>query len=151
MLKLTGRDEVVAHAGQELGVSDWLSVPQSDIDKFADVTGDHQFIHVDVERARATPFGGTVAHGFYTLSLAPRLLWEFFSLDGFLFLVNYGLNRVRYPAPLPVGSRVRMRALLTGVEEVTGGLQLVLALTFEREGAEKPVCVAEWLVRAYGG
>ena len=101
MLKLTGRDEVMAHVGQELGVSDWLSVPQSDIDKFADVTGDHQFIHVDVERARATPFGGTVAHGFYTLSLAPSLLWEFFSLDGFLFLVNYGLTASATPRRYP--------------------------------------------------
>src|ERR1700742_2590044 len=100
MLTLTGIDEVRAHVGRELGVSEWHDVPQADIDAFADVTNDHQFIHVDPARAAETPFGGTVAHGFYTLSLAPGLLWKFFTLDGFAFLVNYGLNRVRFPAPL---------------------------------------------------
>ena len=151
MLTLTGLDEVTARAGQELGVSDWHPVTQEDINTFADVTGDHQFIHVDVERAKQTPFGGTIAHGYYTLSLAPVLQAEIFALEGFAFAVNYGLNRVRFPAPLPIGSRVRMRATLASVEEVAGGAQLTTELTFEREGADKPVCVAETLVRVYTG
>ena len=151
MLTLTGLDEVTARAGQELGVSDWHPVTQEDINTFADVTGDHQFIHVDVERAKQTPFGGTIAHGYYTLSLAPVLQAEIFALDGFAFAVNYGLNRVRFPAPLPIGSNVRMRATLASVQEISGGAQLTTELTFEREGAEKPVCVAETLVRVYTG
>ncbi len=151
MLTLTGLDEVKAHAGEELGVSDWHPVTQEDINTFADVTGDHQFIHVDLERAKQTPFGGTIAHGYYTLSLAPALQEEIFTLDGFAFAVNYGLNRVRFPAPLPVGSQVRMRAKLASVEEIDGGAQLTSELTFEREGGEKPVCVAEMLFRVYTG
>jgi len=151
MLTLTGLDEVTARAGQELGVSDWHPVTQEDINTFADVTGDHQFIHVDVERAKQTPFGGTIAHGYYTLSLAPVLQAEIFALEGFAFAVNYGLNRVRFPAPLPIGSNVRMRATLASVQEISGGAQLTTELTFEREGADKPVCVAETLVRVYTG
>jgi acyl dehydratase len=151
MLTLTGLDEVKAHVGEELGVSDWHLVTQEDIDTFADVTGDHQFIHVDPERARETPFGGTIAHGYYTLALAPRFTYETFSLEGFAFAVNYGLNKLRFPAPLPVGSRVRMRARLISVDEVPGGAQLASELTFEREGGEKPVCVAESLTRVYTG
>ena len=151
MLTLTGLDEVKAHVGQELGVSDWHLVTQEDIDKFADVTGDHQFIHVDVERARETPFGGTIAHGYYTLSLAPMFSYAMFSLEGFAFGVNYGLNKVRFPAPLPVGSKVRMRAKLASVEDIPGGAQLTSELTFEREGGDKPVCVAESLARVYTG
>ena len=151
MLTLTGLDEVRAHVGQELGVSDWHLVTQEDINKFADVTGDHQFIHVDVERARETPFGGTIAHGYYTLSLAPMFSYAMFSLEGFAFGVNYGLNKVRFPAPLPVGSKVRMRAKLASVEDIPGGAQLTSELTFEREGGDKPVCVAESLARVYTG
>jgi acyl dehydratase len=151
MLTLTGLDEVKAHSGQELGVSDWHEVTQKDIDTFAEVTGDDQFIHVDVERAKETPFGGTIAHGFYTLSLAPRFQYSMFSLEGFAFGVNYGLNRVRFPAPLPVGKRVRMRAKLDSVEDIPGGAQLTFELTFECEGIDKPVCVAEQLARVYTG
>ena len=155
MLTLTGIDEVKAYEGKELGVSDWHLVTQEDNNAFADVTGDHQFIHVDVEKAKQTPFGGTIAHGYYTLSLAPRFAYELFSFEGFAFGVNYGVNKVRFPAPLPVGSRVRMRATLANVEEIPGGIQLTLANTFEREGHEdgqgKPVCVAETLVRLYQG
>jgi acyl dehydratase len=151
MLTLTGLDEVRGHVGQELGVSDWHEVTQEDINTFAEVTGDDQFIHVDVERAKETPFGGTIAHGYYTLSLAPRFSYAMFSLEGFAFGVNYGLNRVRFPAPLPVGSRVRMRATLASVEDIPGGAQLTTELTFEREGGEKPVCVAESLARVYTG
>jgi acyl dehydratase len=151
MLTLTGLDEVRAHVGEELGVSDWHLVTQEDIDRFADVTGDHQWIHVDVERARESPFGGTIAHGYYTLSLAPRFSYDMFKFEGFTFGVNYGLNKVRFPAPMPVGGRVRMRAVLQAVDEVPGGAQITSELTFEREGGDKPVCVAESLARVYTG
>jgi len=151
MLTLTGLEEVKEHVGQELGVSDWHEVTQQDIDTFAQVTGDDQFIHVDPERAKETPFGGTIAHGYYTLSLAPRFSYAMFSFEGFAFGLNYGLNKVRFPAPLPVGSRVRMRAKLAAVEDISGGAQITTDLTFEQEGADKPVCVAESLARLYTG
>jgi acyl dehydratase len=151
MLTLTGLGEIEAYVGKELGVSDWHLVTQEQIDRFAEVTGDDQWIHVDPERARESPFGGTIAHGYYTLSLAPRFSYDMFKFEGFAFGVNYGLNRVRFPAPLPVGERVRMRAKLIALEEIAGGAQIVTELTFEREGAEKPVCVAESLSRVYSG
>jgi acyl dehydratase len=151
MITLTGIDEIKAKVGEELGVSSWHEVTQDDIDAFADVTGDHQWIHVDVERAKDTPFGGTIAHGYYTLSLAPKFTYELFSFEGFAFGVNYGVNKVRFPAPLPVGSNVRMRATLAGVDDVPGGIQIATVLTFEREGGEKPVCVAETLARLFTG
>jgi acyl dehydratase len=151
MLTLTGLDEIKAHVGKELGVSDWHLVSQETIDEFARVTGDDQWIHVDVERAKQSPFGGTIAHGFYTLSLAPRLSYDMYTFEGFAFGVNYGLNRVRFPSPMPVGGRMRMRAVLASVEEVPGGAQITAELTFEREGGEKPVCVAEMLSRVYTG
>ncbi len=149
MRTITGLDELKQAEGQDLGTSDWHEVTQAAIDAFADVTGDHQWIHVDVERAKETPFGGTIAHGYYTLSLAPRLMDAIFALEGFAFAVNYGLNKVRFPAPLPVGSRVRMNAKLTGLDEIPGGAQMTVTVTFEREGEEKPVCVAETLARVY--
>jgi acyl dehydratase len=151
MLTITGLDEVRAHVGSELGVSEWHLVTQEAIDQFADVTGDHQWIHVDPERARESPFGGTIAHGYYTLSLAPRFSYAMFKFEGFAFGINYGLNRVRFPAPMPVGGRVRMRATLKEVQEIPGGAQITTELTFECEGAEKPVCVAESLARVYSG
>jgi acyl dehydratase len=151
MLTITGPDELKAKVGEELGVSDWHDVTQERIDAFAEATGDFQWIHVDPERAADTPFGGTIAHGLYTLSLGPRLSYDTYSLEGFAFGLNYGYNRVRFPAPLKVGSRVRMRAQLTSVEDVAGGLQLTVTQTFEAEGSEKPVCVAEQLVRVYTG
>jgi acyl dehydratase len=151
MLTLTGLEEVKSYVGKELGVSDWHPVTQQRIDEFAEVTGDDQWIHIDPERARESPFGGTIAHGYYTLSLAPRFSYDMFKFDGFAFGVNYGLNRVRFPAPLPVGDSVRMRAKLLAVEEITGGAQIVTELTFERKGGEKPVCVAESLARVYAG
>jgi acyl dehydratase len=151
MLTLTGLEEIKAYEGKELGVSDWQAVTQDKIDQFAKLTGDDQWIHIDVERAKQTPFGGTIAHGYYTLSLAPRFTYDMFELEGFAFAINYGLNRVRFPAPMPVGGKVRMRAKLAAVEEIAGGAQLVTELTFEREGGEKPVCVAESLTRVYSG
>jgi acyl dehydratase len=151
MLTLTGIDELKAQVGQELGVSDWVEVSQQAIDAFAEATGDHQWIHVDPERAKDTPFGGTIAHGLYTLSLGPRFSYEIFTLDGFAFVLNYGFGKVRFPAPLKVGSKVRMRATLSGVEDVAGGVQMIVTQTFEVEGGEKPVCVAESLTRAYTG
>jgi acyl dehydratase len=149
MLTITGIDELRAKVGEELGVSDWLEVTQADIDAFAEATGDHQWIHVDPERAAQTPFGGTIAHGLYTLSLGPRFTFEAYHLEGFAFGLNYGYDRVRFPAPLPVNAKVRMRATLTSVDEVPGGIQTKVTQTFEIEGGEKPVCVAEQLVRLY--
>jgi acyl dehydratase len=151
MLTLTGLEEIRTYVGKELGVSDWHLVTQEKIDQFAEVTGDDQWIHVDPERAKESPFGGTIAHGYYTLSLAPRFSYDMFAFEGFAFGVNYGLDRVRFPAPMPVGDRVRMRAKLLSLDEIPGGAQLTTELTFEREGADKPVCVAESLSRVYTG
>jgi acyl dehydratase len=151
MRTITGLDELRQAEGEELGTSEWHEVTQEAIDAFADVTGDHQWIHVDPERARETPFGGTIAHGYYTLSLVPRLNTQIFGLEGFAFALNYGLNKVRFPAPLPVGSRVRMHARLAALEEIAGGVQITVVATFEREGGDKPVCVAETVARVYAG
>ena len=151
MLTITGIDELKTKVGEELGVSEWHEVTQADIDAFAEATGDHQWIHVDPERAAQTPFGSTIAHGLYTLSLGPVLTEEAFSLEGIAFGLNYGYDRVRFPSPLPVDSRLRMRATLTSVDDVSGGIQMKVTQTFEREGGEKPVCVAEQLVRLYNG
>jgi acyl dehydratase len=151
MLTLTGVEEIKARVGEEIGVSDWRLVTQEDIDRFAEVTGDDQWIHVDPERAKDSPFGGTIAHGYFTLSLAPRFSYDTYHFDGFAFGVNYGLNRVRFPAPMPVGQKVRMRSKLLSVEDVPGGIQLVTQMTFECEGVDKPVCVAESLTRLYTG
>jgi acyl dehydratase len=148
---INGIDELKSRVGEEIGVSEWKLVTQEDINTFAEVTGDDQFIHVDEERAKETPFGGTIAHGYYTLSLAPRFSYDLFQLDGVAFGVNYGLNKLRFPAPLPVGSKVRMRMELQDVEDIPGGAQITMKLTFEREGGDKPVCVAESLSRVYTG
>jgi len=138
-------------AGEHLGYSDWLEITQGRVDAFADATGDHQWIHVDPERAARSALGGTIAHGLFTLSLAPAMTAALLSFEGFAFALNYGYNRVRFPAPLPVGARVRMRATLANVEDIRGGAQITIVQTFEREGAEKPVCVAESLARVYVG
>ena len=149
MLTLTGLDEVKSHVGKELGVSDWLEVTQETINRFAEVTGDDQWIHLDVERAKQSPFRGTIAHGYYVLSLAPRFSYDMFTFEGFGYGLNYGLNRVRFPAPMPIGGKVRMRARLMAVDEIPGGAQITIELTFELEGSEKPVCVAESLARVF--
>ncbi|MDW5593352.1 MaoC family dehydratase [Conexibacter stalactiti] len=151
MITLNGIDDIKARVGQELGVSDWDDVTQEKIDAFADATGDHQWIHVDPERAAQTPFGGTIAHGYYTLSLAPKFSYALYEVTNVAFALNYGVNKVRFPSPLPVGSRVRMRATIASVDDIPGGIQMATALTFERDGGEKPVCVAETLVRIYAG
>jgi acyl dehydratase len=136
--------------GEEIAVSDWLTVTQERIQQFADATGDHQWIHLDVERAATeSPFGTTIAHGFLTLSLVSVLLREAFRIRGLRLAVNCGLNRVRFTAPVPAGSRVRARVAPASVGEIGGSVQVVWAITLEREGAEKPCCVLEWIVRYY--
>jgi acyl dehydratase len=150
MKTITGLEELKEAEGQILGTSDWHEVTQADVDAFADVTGDHQWIHVDVERAKETPFKGTIAHGYFTLSLIPLLSRQVFGMEGFTFALNYGLNRVRFPSPMPVGGKVRCTVKVAEVQEIPGGAQTTMEMTLEREGGEKPVCVAETLVRAYG-
>jgi acyl dehydratase len=142
-------DALRARAGEKLGVSTYHEVTQSAINGFAEVTGDYQWIHTDPERAATTPFGGTIAHGYYTLSLAPALLEEVLPLDHFAMAVNYGLDKLRFPAPLPVGRRVRMHVALDGVEAIPGGAQLNVKLSFECEGTDKPVCIAQALYRVF--
>jgi acyl dehydratase len=151
MTTIIGLDELKRAEGATLGTTEWHEVTQDAIDAFAEVTGDRQWIHIDPERAKDTPFGGTIAHGYYTLSLAPMLTAQVLSLEGFAFALNYGLNRVRFPAPLPVGSRVRLTAEVAELQDIPGGAQMTLRLTFEREGGDKPVCVAESVSRVYSG
>lgn len=141
-------DALRAMRGSELGVSDWLTMDQARIDAFADVTEDHQFVHVDPERARAeTPFGGTIAHGLLTLSMIVRLCLDAVpDIEGRRMMLNYGFDRIRFPAPVPSGSRIRARTVLAGVEERKPGQILVtLDVTIEIEGGERPAVVAEWL------
>ncbi|URN11648.1 MaoC family dehydratase [Streptomyces radiopugnans] len=146
----TSVDELRAAVGEELGTSDWLEVDQKRIDLFADATGDHQWIHVDPEKAAANPFGTTIAHGYLTLSLLPVLVPQLIRVEGVRMGINYGVNKVRFPSPVPVGSRVRATARITEVSEVGEGCaQLTSLVTIEREGGEKPVCVAESVVRYY--
>jgi acyl dehydratase len=142
-------NELQQLVGQAIGTSEWFSVEQAQIDAFAEATGDHQWIHVDPVRAAAGPFGATVAHGFLTLSLLPRMAAAAFEVLDVRMGVNYGLNRVRFPAPVPVGSRLRGHFKLLGYEPLDGGAQLTLEVTMEREGSTKPVCVAESVTRRY--
>ena len=135
--------------GRHLGYSDWVTIDQDRVDRFADATGDHQWIHVDVERARAGPFGTTIAHGYLTLSLVPWLLAQVLRVEGVTFAVNYGCNKVRFPAPVPVGSDVRLGAAVASVEDVDGGVQVVLDITVECSGAAKPSCAAQVVYRYY--
>lgn len=146
----TSADELRAAIGEELDGSDWLEVDQKRIDLFADATDDHQWIHVDPERAAEGPFGTTIAHGYLTLSLLPALLPQVLRVEGTKMGVNYGVNKVRFPSPVPTGSRVRARVTLADVSEASdGGVQVAAQVTVEREGGEKPVCVAESLSRYY--
>jgi len=147
MRVLNGVDEVRAAVGQLLGYSDYQVVDQADVDEFAELTGDDQWIHVDVERAASGPFGGTIAHGLLTLSLGPRLARSVFRIDGMRLGVNYGYNKIRFPAPVPVGSKVRLGVTLADVGEVPGALMLTMNFVWEVEGGDKPACVAEMLLR----
>ncbi|MFP5331078.1 MAG: MaoC family dehydratase, partial [Acidimicrobiia bacterium] len=135
--------------GSHLGNSEWWEITQERVNAFADATDDHQFIHVDPERAAQTPFGGPVAHGYLTLSMAVPLTQQIVAVRGVRMAVNYGTNKVRFPAPVPVGSRLRAGAVLESVEDVPGGVQVVFTVTFEIEGGAKPVCVAETVSRYY--
>lgn len=142
--------ELAAFTGQEVAVSDWITITQEQVNQFAQATGDHQWIHVDVERARTGPFGGPIAHGFLTLSLLPRFFESSFEVMASRMGVNYGLNKVRFTAPVPVGSRLRARMkLLRCVPIDNEGVQMTWEVTVEREGADKPVCVAESLSLRY--
>jgi acyl dehydratase len=141
---------LAAAAGEHLGYSDWTTVDQARIDAFATATGDDQWIHVDPARAAAGPFGTTIAHGFLTLSLIPALSWQVYKIEGVRMGINYGLDRVRFPAPLVSGSRVRAGVTLLSVTPAAGdALQIAAEVTLEREGGEKPVCVAQTLSRVY--
>ena len=137
------------NVGETFGPSSWIEITQEKIDLFADATGDHQWIHVDPERAAAGPFGKTIAHGFLTLALLPRLQHEMYTVNGIKMAINYGLNKVRFPAPVPVGSKVRTSFEVVAVEEIQGGNQVTMTATVEREGGDKPVCVAEVVSRHY--
>jgi acyl dehydratase len=147
--KIEGISGLKEKVGEHLGYSDWHEVTQEQVNKFADATGDHQWIHIDVERAKAGPFGGPIAHGYLTLSLTPALLDEVLQVSGVSMGINYGLNKLRFPSPVPVGSKVRAGATVNSVEDVAGGVQVELAVTYEIEGGSKPVCVAEVLFRYY--
>jgi acyl dehydratase len=143
--------ELPSLKGRELGSSDWFEVTQDRVNLFADATDDHQWIHVDVERARTeSPYGGPIGHGYLTLSLLIPMWTQVLTVTGTSMTVNYGLNKVRFPAPVPVGSKIRLTATLADVEEVSGGLQLTVAAVIEREGGSKPVCIAEPVFRFYG-
>ena len=148
MIEIAGVDELRELIGQEIAVSDWIEVSQRRIDQFADATGDHQWIHVDSERAAAeSPFKTTIAHGFLTLSLISSLTRNAVSLRGRWMAINYGLNRVRFIAPVPAGARIRGRISPLALADVDGGVQVTWSVAVERDGFEKPVCAAEWLVR----
>lgn len=144
---IAGLREIV---GQHLGYSDWVEITQEQVNRFADATGDHQWIHVDPERAKKeSPFGGPIAHGYLTLSLGPTLSPQILRVEGVKMGVNYGCNKVRFPSPVPIGAKLRLGAELTNVTDITGGAQVTMNFTFEVEGAPKPSCVAEIIFRYY--
>jgi acyl dehydratase len=149
--EIVSLEELQSCVGLEVVVGDWYRVTQEQIDLFADATGDHQWIHVDVERAKnESPFGAPIAHGFLTLSLLPQLMSRGIVFNYPIRLaVNYGLNRLRFVSPVPAGSQIRLRAVLASLESVSGGRQLLWNVLIEREGSEKPCCAAEWLIRQY--
>ena len=149
MRVFTGADELRAAADEQLGVSGWMTIEQQRVNAFADATEDHQWIHIDPQRAAAGPFGTTIAHGFLTLSLLPHLIDQTYRVEGTTMVINYGLNKVRFPAPVPVGSSVRAEVALAEATEVSGGLQLVVRATLQIDGNAKPGCVADWVTRVY--
>jgi acyl dehydratase len=146
---IEGLDGLRERVGTQLGVSDWVEVEQDNINTFAKLTGDEQFIHVDPERAAQSPFGTTIQHGFLTLGMSTGLLWSVCTVEGFNVILNYGLNKVRFPAPLKLGSRFRMNVELADVSEVTDGVQVVYRLTYEVADEAKPCCVADLVFRYY--
>ena len=146
------RDEFEAKLGEEIGVSRWFEITQAQIDAFADCTEDHQFIHVDPEAAKDTPFGTTIAHGFLTLSMLSAMVYDIPKMEGVTMGVNYGMNKMRFVSPVPVNSRIRGRFVLSGFEEIRPGeIQTTMTVTVEIEGKDKPALVAEWLGRRYFG
>jgi acyl dehydratase len=149
MVTIEGVEGLKKKLGEELGVGPWVTVDQELIDDFARVTGDDQWIHINPEKAAETPFGSTIGHGLLTLSLGPKQVYGIVEVTGFAYVLNYGFGKVRFPAPVPVGSKVRMRATLSAVDEIEGGAAYTLTELFEIEGGEKPVCVAEQLVRVF--
>jgi acyl dehydratase len=144
---IDGIDGLKAKVGEHLGYSDWVEITQEQVNLFADATGDHQWIHVDPERAKAGPFGGPIAHGYLTLSISNELLPQILEVRGVSLGVNYGAERIRFPAPVPVGSRLRAGAELVDVSEVTGGIQTLVRVTLEVEGGTKPVCIIDSVSR----
>ncbi|WP_425310177.1 MaoC family dehydratase [Ammonicoccus fulvus] len=146
---INGRDELNEWAGKDLGTSEWVTVNQEDINTFAELTGDDQWIHVDLEKAKAGPYGTTIQYGFLTLSKSTGFLWEICVVEGFSVILNYGLNKVRFPSPLKTGQRYRMHANLAEVNELKGGVETVYKLTYEVEGEAKPCCVADLVFRYY--
>jgi acyl dehydratase len=149
-LELDSLRDLRPRIGEEVMVTDWLEVTQARVDQFAEATGDHQWIHVDAERARReSPFGGPIAHGFLTLSLLSKLLGDSLRLRSVRMGVNYGCNRVRFTAPVPVGARVRARFVVKALDDFEGGVQVTWNVTLERDGSDKPCLVAEWLTRRY--
>ncbi|MBI2772749.1 MAG: MaoC family dehydratase [Burkholderiales bacterium] len=150
MKTLQNLGELKSLVGQEVAVSDWITITQEQVNLFAQATGDHQWIHIDVERAKAGPFGAPIAHGFLTLSLLPKFFESAMEIRETRMGVNYGLNKVRFTSPVPVGSRLRARMKLVSCEDIEGnGMQMAWLVTVEREGADKPACVAESLTRRY--
>jgi acyl dehydratase len=149
MLTVSGVDGLKGIVGQHIGYSDWHEVTQEQVNLFAEATGDHQWIHVDPERAKAGPFGGPIAHGYLTLSLGPYFLPRMWRVDGFSMGVNYGCEKVRFPSPVPVGGKLRCGATVDAVDEISGGVAVTMTLTFEVEGASKPSCVAQVVYRYY--
>ncbi len=149
-LTIAGKDDLMSRVGQELGTSDWFVVTQEKVDQFAEATGDHQWIHVDPLKAADGPFGGTVAHGYFTLSLAPALFWQIVTVEGVTMGVNYGSNKVRFISPVKVGKRVRLKATLLGAEAVEpNSVQATYNMVFEIEGEKRPACVGEIVTRYY--
>jgi len=150
MREIASVEELKSLIGKEVAVTDWFSITQERVNLFAEATGDHQWIHLDVERCKKeSPYGTTIAHGFLTLSLLPLIMQSAVSMPDSRLSVNYGLNKVRFPAPVPVGSKVRGRMTLQEVEDIEGGVQITWKVTIEREGSDKPVCIAESIARRY--
>lgn len=150
MRDIASLEEMKTLTGTEVAVSEWFDITQERVNQFAAATNDHQWIHVDVERAkRESPYGGTIAHGFLTLSLVPAMLESALRMADMKMGLNYGLNKVRFPGPVPVGSRLRARMAIQSIEDIEGGAQVAWGVLIEREGQAKPVCVAEFLMRRY--